>query len=36
MRLAALQPGKLFLVDLEQGRIVDDDEIKEQVATAAP
>ena len=27
-RLGRLAPGKLFLVDLEQGRIVDDDEVK--------
>jgi glutamate synthase (NADPH/NADH) large chain/glutamate synthase (ferredoxin) len=32
-RLGRLAPGKLFLVDLEQGRIVADDEVKEQVAT---
>ncbi|WP_316976168.1 glutamate synthase large subunit [Shumkonia mesophila] len=31
-----LQPGKMFLIDLEQGRIVDDDEIKDQLATAKP
>jgi glutamate synthase domain-containing protein 2/glutamate synthase domain-containing protein 1/glutamate synthase domain-containing protein 3 len=31
-----LQPGKMFLIDLEQGRIVDDKEIKEQLATRAP
>jgi glutamate synthase (ferredoxin) len=31
-----LQPGRMFLVDLEQGRIIDDDEIKHQVATAKP
>ncbi|MEA2297552.1 MAG: glutamate synthase large chain [Solirubrobacteraceae bacterium] len=35
-RLGRLQPGKLFLVDLEQGRIVADDEVKREVATAAP
>ena len=27
-----LQPGKMFLVDLEQGRIVDDKELKESLA----
>ncbi len=32
-RLGRLQPGKLFLVDLEQGRIVADDEVKREVAT---
>ncbi len=31
-----LQPGKMFLIDLEQGRIVDDDEIKHQLAFAKP
>jgi len=31
-----LQPGKMFLADLEQGRIIPDDEIKEQIATAHP
>ncbi len=36
VRLGRLAPGKLFLVDLEAGRIVDDAEVKEQVATAEP
>ena len=31
-----LQPGKMFLVDLEKGRIVDDKEIKESLANAKP
>ena len=31
-----LQPGKMFLIDLEQGRIIDDAELKEQLATARP
>ncbi len=35
-RLGRLQPGKLFLVDLEQGRIVADEEVKRSVATAQP
>ena len=35
-RKGRLQPGKLFLVDLEQGRIVDDAEVKREVATAKP
>src|SRR4051794_24245187 len=35
-RLGRLQPGKLFLVDLEQGRIVEDDEVKRDVSTQAP
>ncbi len=35
-RLGRLQPGKLFLVDLEQGRIVADEEVKGAVATQQP
>jgi len=31
-----LQPGKMFLVDVEQGRIVEDDEIKDELAGSAP
>ncbi len=31
-----LQPGKMFLIDLEEGRIIDDAEIKEQLASAHP
>ncbi|GJL80634.1 MAG: glutamate synthase [marine bacterium B5-7] len=31
-----LQPGRMFLIDLEQGRIIDDEEIKEELATAKP
>jgi len=31
-----LQPGKMFLVDLEQGRIVDDDELKKDLARRRP
>jgi len=31
-----LQPGKMLLIDLEEGRIVDDDEIKRQLASAKP
>jgi glutamate synthase (NADPH/NADH) large chain len=31
-----LQPGKMFLIDLEQGRIIDDAEIKAELATAKP
>jgi glutamate synthase (NADPH/NADH) large chain len=31
-----LQPGKMFLVDLERGRIVDDKELKESLAAARP
>ncbi|WP_332672260.1 glutamate synthase large subunit [Aromatoleum sp.] len=31
-----LQPGKMFMIDLEQGRIIDDRELKESLATAKP
>lgn len=31
-----LQPGRMFLVDTEQGRIVADDELKNKIATAHP
>jgi glutamate synthase domain-containing protein 2/glutamate synthase domain-containing protein 1/glutamate synthase domain-containing protein 3 len=36
VRKGRLQPGRLFLVDLEQGRIVGDEEAKLQVATRRP
>jgi glutamate synthase (NADPH/NADH) large chain/glutamate synthase (ferredoxin) len=35
-RLGRLQPGKLFLVDLERGRIVEDEEVKREVSTSQP
>ncbi len=35
-RLGRLQPGKLFLVDLERHRIVEDEEVKHEVATQRP
>ena len=31
-----LQPGKMFLVDLEKGRIIDDKELKDTLAAAKP
>ncbi|NJD35914.1 MAG: glutamate synthase large subunit, partial [Betaproteobacteria bacterium] len=31
-----LQPGKMFLIDLEQGRIIDDAELKRTMSTAKP
>ncbi len=31
-----LQPGKMFLIDTEQGRIIDDDELKSTLANAKP
>jgi glutamate synthase (NADPH/NADH) large chain len=36
VRKGRLQPGRMFLVDLEENRIVEDDEIKDQLATEAP
>ena len=36
VRKGRLQPGRMFLVDIEQGRIIEDDEIKDQLASAAP
>lgn len=35
-RKGRLQPGKMFLVDIESGRVVEDDEIKDRLATEAP
>jgi glutamate synthase (NADPH/NADH) large chain/glutamate synthase (ferredoxin) len=35
-RLGRLQPGKLFLVDLDRGRIVADEEVKAEVAGRQP
>jgi glutamate synthase (NADPH) large chain len=31
-----LQPGKMLLIDLEQGRIIGDDEVKQELATKHP
>jgi glutamate synthase (ferredoxin) len=31
-----LQPGRMFLIDLEEGRIIDDDELKDKIASAEP
>ncbi|MFJ9550040.1 glutamate synthase large subunit [Streptomyces erythrochromogenes] len=36
VRKGRLQPGKMFLVDTAQKRIVEDDEIKNELASAAP
>ena len=36
IRKGRLQPGKMFLVDIEEGRIIEDDEIKEKLANASP
>jgi glutamate synthase (NADPH/NADH) large chain/glutamate synthase (ferredoxin) len=35
-RLGRLQPGKLFLVDLRRGRIVEDGEVKRELSTRRP
>ena len=31
-----LQPGKMLLVDLDEGRIISDEEIKAQLAKSTP
>ena len=36
VRKGRLQPGRMFLVDLEQGRIIEDAEIKKDLASTAP
>ena len=36
VRKGRLQPGRMFLVDTEQGRIIEDEEIKRTVASRAP
>ncbi|MFC7442522.1 glutamate synthase large subunit [Laceyella putida] len=36
VRKARLQPGRMLLVSLEEGRIINDDELKEQIAKEAP
>jgi glutamate synthase (NADPH/NADH) large chain/glutamate synthase (ferredoxin) len=35
-RLGRLQPGKLFLVDLEKHRIIEDEEVKHEIASKQP
>ena len=35
-RKGRLQPGRVFLVDIEQGRIIDDEELKSSLASKAP
>ncbi len=35
-RKGRLQPGRVFLVDVEQGRIIDDDELKSSLAKRMP
>jgi glutamate synthase (NADPH/NADH) large chain len=36
VRKGRLQPGKMFLVDINAGRIIEDDEIKDELADGAP
>ena len=36
LRKGRLQPGRMFLVDTEQGRIIEDEEIKRQIANERP
>jgi glutamate synthase (NADPH/NADH) large chain len=36
VRKGRLQPGKMFLVDIEAGRLIEDEEIKDQLAQEAP
>ncbi|MEY3705040.1 MAG: hypothetical protein RLY29_412 [Actinomycetota bacterium] len=36
IRKGRLQPGRMFLVDLDAGRVIEDDEIKDQLADSAP
>ncbi|WP_316932650.1 glutamate synthase large subunit [Changpingibacter yushuensis] len=36
VRKGRLQPGKMFLVDMQEHRIIEDDEIKSKLANAAP
>ena len=36
LRKWRLQPGKMFLIDLEQGRMIDDDELKAYVVNTKP
>ncbi|MGH9020709.1 MAG: glutamate synthase large subunit [Acidimicrobiales bacterium] len=36
VRKGRLQPGRVFLVDVAEGRIVDDDEVKARLASRAP
>jgi glutamate synthase (ferredoxin) len=35
-RKGRLEPGRMFLVDMKQGRIIHDDEIKQEIASAHP
>src|SRR5208283_5018511 len=35
-RKGRLEPGKMFLIDLAEGRIIDDSELKEKISKAQP
>jgi glutamate synthase (NADPH/NADH) large chain len=36
LRKGRLQPGRVFLVDVEEGRIIEDEELKESLSSRAP
>jgi glutamate synthase domain-containing protein 2/glutamate synthase domain-containing protein 3 len=36
IRKGRLEPGRMFLVDMKEGRIIEDDELKESIASQAP
>ena len=36
LRKGRLKPGRMFLIDLEERRLIDDKEIKDQISTRAP
>ncbi len=36
VRKGRLRPGRMFLVDTEAGRIIEDDEVKRELATSGP
>lgn len=36
LKQGRLQPGKMFIVDLEEGRIIADEEVKEQICSQKP
>ena len=36
LRKGRLKPGRMFLIDLEENRIIEDEEIKERICTRAP
>ena len=36
LRHGRLEPGRMFLVDMEEGRIVEDSEVKERIASKYP